>query len=89
MKSRLTHLKPADREKIVQFRDDGMTIAAIAKRFGVSIATISRALDKRTTLIGSKFNLPPIKISTGGLPQRRSPQILAVVSIASVTIPFP
>jgi IS30 family transposase len=47
-KSTLTHLKPADREKIVQFRDNGMTMMALARRFGVSIATISRALDKRT-----------------------------------------
>jgi IS30 family transposase len=49
-KSTLTHLKPADREKITQFRDDGMTLMALAKRFGVSTATISRALDRRETL---------------------------------------
>jgi IS30 family transposase len=49
-KSTLTHLRQPDREKITQFRDDGMTMAAIAKRFGVSVATISRSLDKRTAL---------------------------------------
>jgi len=43
---RLTQLSPADRAKVAQFRDDGLTMTAIAKRFGVSIGTISRALDE-------------------------------------------
>ena len=43
---RLTQLSPADRAKVVQFRDDGLTMTAIAKRFGVSVAAISRTLDK-------------------------------------------
>jgi IS30 family transposase len=43
---RLTSLSKTDRAKVVQFHDDGFTNRAIAKRFGVSIATISRILDE-------------------------------------------
>jgi DNA invertase Pin-like site-specific DNA recombinase len=42
---RLVQLTKADREKVVQFRDDGLTNRAIAKRFNVSDATVSRILD--------------------------------------------
>ena len=42
---RLHKLSDADRERIVQFRDEGMTNRAIAKRFHVSDATVSRILD--------------------------------------------
>jgi transposase len=39
-------LSKSDREKVVQFRNDGMTNRAIAKCFGVSNGTISRILDE-------------------------------------------
>jgi DNA-binding transcriptional regulator LsrR (DeoR family) len=42
---RLHKLSDADRERIVQFHQDGMTNHAIAKRFGVSDALVSRILD--------------------------------------------
>ncbi len=47
---RLVQLSKSDREKVVQFRDDGMTNRAIAKRFHVSDATVSRILDKASKL---------------------------------------
>ena len=43
---RLHHLTNADITRIVQFRDEGMTNHAIAKRFHVSDATVSRILDE-------------------------------------------
>jgi DNA invertase Pin-like site-specific DNA recombinase len=44
---RIAKLTPVDREKAKTLRDDGMKMATIAKRFGCSIATISRALDEK------------------------------------------
>jgi DNA invertase Pin-like site-specific DNA recombinase len=43
---RLNKLNEQDRERVIQFRDDGMTNRAIAKRFNVSDATVSRILDE-------------------------------------------
>ena len=44
---RLTQLSPVDRAKrVLEFREAGLSQAAIAKRFGVSSATISRMLDQ-------------------------------------------
>jgi DNA-directed RNA polymerase specialized sigma24 family protein len=44
---RMAQLSKEDREKVIQFHHDGMTATAIAKRFGVSTATISRALTEK------------------------------------------
>jgi IS30 family transposase len=57
-KSTLAQLTQAEREKITQFRDDGMTMTAIAKRFGVSIPTISRLLDEKSD-VGQKLSQTP------------------------------
>lgn len=43
---RLKQLSKADREKVVQFRDDDLTNHAIAKRLNVSDSTVSRILDE-------------------------------------------
>jgi DNA-directed RNA polymerase specialized sigma24 family protein len=43
---RLAQLSPADRAKVVQFRELGLTMTSIAKRFGISTATVSRALNE-------------------------------------------
>jgi IS30 family transposase len=43
---RLNQLSEADRKRVVQFCDDGMTSRAIAKRLSVSDATVSRILDE-------------------------------------------
>jgi transposase-like protein len=44
---RLHKLSDADRERIIRLhRDDGVTASAIAKRFGVSDAHVSRILDE-------------------------------------------
>jgi len=43
---RLHKLSDEDRERMVQFHHDGMTNRAIAKRFHVSDALVSRLLDE-------------------------------------------
>ena len=43
---RLTTLSKVDRDKAIQLRNGGLTQTAIAKRLGVSGATVSRMLAK-------------------------------------------
>jgi len=46
---RLAKLTDSDRAKIAAFRAEGMTIRALARRFGVSEGTISRLSDEKRT----------------------------------------
>ena len=44
---RLTEMTKSDRDRVTQYRADGLSQKAIATRFGVSGATISRILDEK------------------------------------------
>jgi len=44
---RLAKLTDSDRAKIAAFRSEGMTTKALARRFGVSEGTISRAAKEK------------------------------------------
>jgi len=44
---RLTEMTKSDRDRVAQFRAEGLLQTAIATRFGVSAATISRMFNKK------------------------------------------
>lgn len=44
---RLVQLTPAQRERVARLYAEGVNMTAIAVRCGVSVATISRALEKQ------------------------------------------
>ncbi len=51
---RLNRLDPDDRQRIWLLRDEGQSLESIAKRFGVSIATVSRIVSDRRQRTNTK-----------------------------------